>query len=209
MIISLVVHLFLFQVVRTGNKRALPQYTIEQIKIEVVQIPKTWQQRKIPRPKRPARPTVPVPMEEEYIPKDLTIVSTKLDFENIPPPPGPPMDEYDYENYSFIPFELPPKAIGILTSRGVKRGGMAAVQKELKYPRFYRSIFKVEGKTIIGMLIDKSGYVIKTIIIKSSGYTLFDIEALRVARLIKFTPAQQRDKSVKVWIAMPFIFKSH
>lgn len=206
MIISLVIHLLIFQVVRTNNIRSLPQYTIEQIKIEVIQIPKTWQKKKIPRPKRPEQPTVPVPMEEEYIPKDLTIVPTKLDFENIPPPPGPPVDEYDYENYSFIPFQSPPTMIGILTSSGIKRGGVGIVRKEIKYPRILKLV-EVEGQTILGLLINKEGFVTKITIIKESGYQLFDDEAIRVAGLIKFNPAIQRDRPVKVWLAMPFIFK--
>ncbi len=206
MIIYLLIHLFLFQVVRSNNERSLPKYTIEQIKIEVVQIPKTWQKKKFPRPKRPARPTVPVPMEAEYIPEDLTIVPTKLDFENILPPPGPPIDEYDYENYAFIPFEMPPKVIGIHTSRGVKRGGMSLVQKEIKYPRILK-MAGVEGRIILGLLINKEGFVIKITIIESSDYELFDNEAIRVAGLIKFNPAIQRDRPVKVWLAMPFTFR--
>lgn len=206
MIISLVIHLIMFQVVRTNNKRSLPQYKIEQIKIEVVHIPKTWQRKKLRMPKRPELPTVPVPMEEEYIPEDLTIVLTKLDFENIPPPPGPPMDEYDYENYSFIPFQSPPRMLGIHTSSGVKRGGVAIVRKEIKYPRILKKA-GVEGQTTLGLLINKKGFVTKITIIKKSGYKLFDDEAIRVAGLIKFSPAIQRDRPVKVWLAMPFTFK--
>lgn len=206
MIISLVIHLIIFQVIRTNNKRSITQYKINQIKIEVVQIPKTWQRKKIRRPKRPDLPTVPIPVEEEYIPEDLTIVPTKLDFENIPPPPGPPLDEYDYENYSFIPFQSPPKVIGILTSSGIKRGGMAVVKKEIKYPRILKLV-GVEGRTILGLLINKKGFVTKITIIKESEYQAFDDEAIRIASLIKFSPAIQRDRPVKVWLAMPFTFK--
>ncbi len=199
MIAILVIFIILFQVVRVDLVVVGKTFKIDKIKIEVIQIPKTWQKKKIRRPKAPARPSVPVPMEEEYIPEDLTIVPTKLDLSNIPPPPPPPLIEYDYDNYSFIPYQIPPKIIG----------GMRGIRKQTKFPNLAKRV-GISGKTIVGLLIDKRGNVIKCVLLKSAGpglYTLFDEEALRVSKKIKFKPAFQRDKPVKIWLKIPFIFR--
>lgn len=203
MIISLVFHIIIFQVVRIGKHSIIPSQ-INPIKIEVVNIPKTWQKKKIHKPIAPPRPTVPVPMEAEYIPEDLTIVITVLDLSKIPRPPEPP-EEYDYENYTFISYQTAPKIIGVLTSSGLEVGGMGAVKKQIRYPEIAKKM-GIEGTTIVGLLIDKRGYVVKTIILRSA-WIGFDEEALRVAKMIKFKPAQQSDLPVKVWLSMPFRFR--
>jgi len=194
MIISLVIHIFLFLFVRINKNQIIHQ--TKQINIETIDIPKTWQKKKILKPSPPPKPTIPVPLEHEYIPDDETIIPTELDLSEIPPPPLPPPDEYDYENYMFIPHETPPEIIG----------GYKSIIKKVRYPAIAKKI-KLEGRTVIAVLIDKNGNIAKYYILQSAGFKGFDNEALRVLITLKFKPAKQRDIPVKVWMAIPFKFQ--
>ncbi|MEJ2545608.1 MAG: energy transducer TonB, partial [Calditrichaceae bacterium] len=60
------------------------------------------------------------------------------------------------------------------------------------------------GLVVIRVLIDKKGNVEKAEILKSS--PMLDKAALDAAKKCKFEPAMQRDKYVKVWMAIPFNF---
>ena len=43
---------------------------------------------------------------------------------------------------------------------------------------------------------------------EGSGHEALDGAALKVGEIMEFTPALNRDQKVKVWIALPIIFKS-
>jgi len=42
----------------------------------------------------------------------------------------------------------------------------------------------------------------------SSGYSALDDAALRVAALMRFTPARNRDEMVEVWVSIPIKFNT-
>ncbi|MEO0215409.1 MAG: TonB family protein [candidate division WOR-3 bacterium] len=65
----------------------------------------------------------------------------------------------------------------------------------------------IEGKTVVQMLVDIDGKVIDVQVIKSSGSTLLDEAAISAARKSIFTPARQRDRLVRVWVARTIEFK--
>ncbi len=65
----------------------------------------------------------------------------------------------------------------------------------------------IEGTTVVKMLVDIDGKVIDVVILKSSGNQMLDQEAVKAAGQSTFTPAKQRDKFVRVWVARPVIFK--
>jgi protein TonB len=65
----------------------------------------------------------------------------------------------------------------------------------------------IEGKVIVKAVIDTTGAVSQTEVIKSSGNLLLDEAALVAARGSRFTPARQQDRKVAVWVTMPFSFK--
>jgi protein TonB len=68
---------------------------------------------------------------------------------------------------------------------------------------------RIEGKTLIKALIDIDGSVLYTVIIESSGYGEFDFTALSAGLKYEFTPAMQDDRCVRVWVAIPFLFRLH
>lgn len=179
---------------------ALPQFNVapkqvkaKAIKIEVEDIPPTEQIKKTPPP---PRPSIPIPSESEDIPEDLTIESTNLDLSELPPPPPPP-EENDYGNYVFIPYDEPPRPIG----------GYGAIQKNLKYPEIARKA-GLEARVVIGVLIDEKGNSLKTQVLKDSGSKVgFEEAAAAAVMKVKWYPAKQRDKPVKVWVSIPVNFK--
>jgi len=193
--LSLVIALFVLLVVFQAFKRfegkvELPQQ--KQVVIKVDEIPITQQ---INRPPPPARPSVPIPTEDEDVPEDLTIEETNINFDEAPPPPPPPPSEED-ETPIFVPYDSPPEPIG----------GFAAIQKNLVYPEIARRA-GVEGTVIIHVLIDEKGNVVKTRVLKSLGNNGCDEAAIAAIKKTKWKPAMQRDKPVKVWVSIPVIFK--
>lgn len=74
------------------------------------------------------------------------------------------------------------------------------------YPEICRQA-GIEGAAVVKMLIDIDGSVIDVEILKSSGNQLLDQSAIAAARKSTFTPAKQRDKLVRVWVARSVRFK--
>jgi len=165
--------------------------------IEVTEIPPTEYPRNMPAP--PSRPTVPIPTESELIPEDVTISTTDLDFDltELPPPPPPSENEGIEEQYVFIPYDEPPVPIG----------GSQAINKYLIYPEIARRA-GVEAVVIIGVLVDEKGNSVKTQILKYSGTNLgFEDAAEAAAMQLKWKPARQRDRAIKVWVSIPIRFE--
>jgi protein TonB len=172
-----------FQVKET--KAEVPEIMVEDI-------PQTEQ---IKRPPPPARPQVAVPSENEDIPEDETIETTELDLSELPPPPPPPKED-DAAAGIFVAYDEPPEPIG----------GFAAIQKNLKYPEIARKA-GIEGTVFVEAIIDESGTVVQTAIVKSLGHSGCDEAAIAAIRSVKWKPARQRDKAVKVRISIPVKFR--
>jgi protein TonB len=189
-IITLVLMLIIFQVLRAIQLEASESKTVD-IKIEVEEIPVTEQIKKPPTPPKPA---IPIPTESEDIPEDLTIDDTVLDLSDIPPPPPPP--EEDTEGMIFVAYDEPPSPLG----------GFTAIQKNLRYPEIARKA-GIEGRVIVQVLVSEKGVVEDTRIMKSLGHSGCDEAAVKAIKSVKWKPALQRDKPVKVWVAIPVIFR--
>ncbi len=192
LVFTLVILIATFQVARQFPL-APSELKKANVTIEVADIPTTEQIRNLPTP--PARPSVPVPTESEFVPEDITIQSTELDLTELPPPPAPPVKDR-YENYQFIPYDEPPVPIG----------GYAAILANLNYPSIARKA-GIEAKVVVGVLIDERGNCVKTQILSSTNSVMGFHEAAQKAVLaVKWSPAKQRDRSVKVWVLIPIRF---
>lgn len=193
--LSLVVTLFLLiimtQAARNFYLRA-PEISQVNIKIEVADIPVTEQLR-LPPP--PARPTVPVPTEDESIPEDLTIASTELSFSDIPPPPPPTED--GGEPPIFLAYDEPPEIIG----------GIMALQKYLRYPAMARRA-GIEGMVFVKILVGLDGRAEKFEVISAKPLNIgFEEAALEALKKVKWKPAKQRDRNIRCWISIPVKFQ--
>lgn len=190
MMISLFVLILVFQSMRAISLEATENKTVD-IQIEVADIPPTEQ---IKKPPPPPKPSIPIPTESEDVPEDLTIESTDLDLSDIPEPPPPPEDDDDVN--IFVAYDEEPKPVG----------GFLAIQRALRYPEIARKA-GIEGKVIVHVLVSEKGVVERTKILKSLGHSGCDDAAVKAIRSVRWKPALQRDKPVKVWVAIPVIFK--
>ena len=157
---------------------------VEQIIIENIDIPQTQQIDNIPPP---ARPSIPVPTDDEDIADDLTL--DDLDFDDFeawaapPQPTGPKV--------KFIPYDTPPKPL-----RPIKP----------LYPEIAQEA-GIEGVVVVQAFIDKKGRVKETTILKGIPNTGLDEAAMEAIRKTRFSPAKQRERKVGVWISIPVNFK--
>lgn len=167
-----------------------PNISNVDVKIEVADIPVTEQ---FHRPPPPQRPSVPIPTEDESIPEDVTIAMNDIDLSELPPPP-PPQEDDDLP--IFVAYDEPPKIIG----------GIAELQKYLKYPRLAQNA-GVEGTVFINVLVGIDGKTEKMKVIKAKPANIgFEEAAMEALRKVRWEPARQRDRKIRVWISIPVRF---
>jgi TonB family protein len=66
----------------------------------------------------------------------------------------------------------------------------------------------IGGMVILWFLIDEEGQVVRTTLQRTSGYDQLDEAATRVAPVMKFSPALNRDQRVMVWVEIPITFQT-
>lgn len=153
-----------------------------------------------PPPQAIARPATPV-ISDAVIDDDITIASTTFEdnpVENLPPPPtATASGNADLAAApTFTPMTVRPELRNASTVQ-------AALVRN--YPPLLRDA-GIGGSPVVWFFIDEGGKVIKTQLSKSSGYTALDEAALKVADIMQFSPAFNRDKKVPVWVEIPVVF---
>ncbi len=151
-----------------------------------------------PEPEAVPRPARPVIADVE-VDQDITIPETTFEsnpVDELPPPVA--SDDADLAAApSFTPFEVAPR---LINEREVQRTLL----------RYYPDLYKdagIEGTVVLWFFINEEGRVINTRLVRSSGYDDLDRAGMRVAEMMRFSPAQNRDKKVPVWIQLPVIFE--
>ncbi|MEC9306787.1 MAG: energy transducer TonB [Candidatus Neomarinimicrobiota bacterium] len=158
---------------------------VDQIIIENIDIPQTQQIDNTPPP---ARPSIPVPSDDEDIADDLTLDELDFDdFSSLDAPPPPPSGP----KVVFIPYDDPPVALSPIRPT---------------YPEIAQEA-GIEGVVIVQAFIDKKGRVKETLILKGVPNTGLDEAAMEAIRKTRFRPAKQRERAVGVWISIPVNFK--
>ena len=158
---------------------------VDQIIIENIDIPQTQQIDNTPPP---ARPSIPVPSDDEDIADDLTLDELDFDdFSNMDAPPPPPSGP----KVAFIPYDLAPRAKSAI--------------KPI-YPEIAQEA-GIEGVVVVQAFIDERGKVKETLILKGVPNTGLDEAAMEAIRRTKFHPAEQRERPVAVWISIPVNFR--
>ena len=158
---------------------------VEQVIIENLDIPQTQQIDNTPPP---ARPSIPVPSDDEDIADDLTLDELDFDdFSNLDAPPPPPSGP----KVTFIPYDDPPVAMSPI--RPV-------------YPEIAQEA-GIEGVVVVQAFIDDKGRVKETLILKGVPNTGLDEATMEAIRKTRFKPAKQRERAVGVWISIPVNFR--
>lgn len=151
-----------------------------------VDIPETSQQK---RPPPPPRPQVPLAVEGDEVPEDVTIESTELDLDkifipNLATTKGIDLDEpLDYTEIDYKPHP----------SRIVVPEYPAEARKK-----------GLEGKAMVKVLVDKVGNVEDVQFVH--GPEIFKEAALEAARQYRFRPGKHQGERRKVWMFMPIEF---
>ena len=74
------------------------------------------------------------------------------------------------------------------------------------YPEAVRSA-GIKGSAVVEALLNLDGSVMDARLLKSSGNAMLDAAAIEAALRARFTPAMQRDKSVRVWVSQTYRFR--
>ncbi len=112
------------------------------------------------------------------------------------PPPAP--DASSRKLPAFVAYDEPPKPVG----------GFEAIQSKLKeiiQPDWLQANHR--GRAIINVLVDVDGSVRQTRILRSTGIDRLDQAAVEAVSAVKWQPAFQGDKPVRVWVGIPVIFR--
>jgi len=151
-------------------------------------------------PEAISRPAVPV-IATGDIDEDITIAPTTFEsnpVRDLPPPPtlaGTSTNDLS-EAPTFTPYTVRPY---IKNREPIQR----ALARE--YPPVMRDA-GLGGVVLVWFFIDENGEVVRTQVHQTSGHQDLDEAALKVADIILFAPALNRDKHVPVWISLPITF---
>ena len=160
--------------------------------IHLENIPETRHIIRAPAP----RLAIPLEVDDEFMPDDITIESTELNLnETVELPPvieihqEPAAGDVEEEIFELFAVEEQPVRI-----------------KEVM-PDYPETVQRagIEGTVFIRALVDKTGAVVKAEVLK--GPDKLHEAALEAARKTKFKPAKQNDMPVSCWVQMSFRFE--
>jgi protein TonB len=194
MIAATVVHFMLFQFWPTLTAEDV-SFTVEEL--EMIELPPEIEIP--PPPEAISRPATPV-MATADIDDDITIAPTTFADNPIEDLPPPPTDD-GATDISAAPVFTPMTVRPEMRNRAEVT---AALMRE--YPPILRDA-GIEGRVVVWFFISEEGVVGDRRVSQSSGQAQFDEAALRVADIIQFTPALNRDQRVAVWIEVPITFQ--
>ena len=154
-----------------------------------------------PPPEAIRRPATPV-ISTAAIDEDLTIETTTFDTwttDDLPPPPEEAETADISQAPQFVVHTVRPK---LLNESEVNR------VLEREYPALLKDA-GIGGTTTVWMFIDEEGVVQNQQVKVSSGHAGLDNAALKIVTVARFSPAQNRDKTVALWISMDIKFEAN
>lgn len=152
----------------------------------------------LPQPPAPIQPpALPVIGAEASV--EVTIPSSRFEHnpaEQLPLPPTVTKDPGGFTELA--PYMIPPR---LLNPDEVQR----TLQRN--YPPILRDA-GIGGTVNVHIWLDENGEIVQSRIGQSSGYPGLDEAALRVVKIMRFTPAQNRDRAVRVIVNLPVHFEA-
>lgn len=152
----------------------------------------------LPEPPAPIQPPA-LPMISAEAPEQVTIPSTR--FEHNPPELLPPPPNVIEEPGGFEP--LAPNMVA------PRLRNPDEVERTLRrnYPPILRDA-GIGGTVNVHIWLDENGEIVRSRIGQSSGHPSLDEAALRVVEIMRFAPALNRDRAVRVIVNLPIEFKA-
>ncbi len=191
--LSAVLHVMAFVVFPTFEIRATASQK-DQVVIHMEDIPQT---RQIERPPPPPRPAVPIEVESDDVPDDVTIESTDLDFDEVPiDVPPPPRSAQAFARLH--------EEEEVLEIWKVEKKPEVIKQAIPEYPELARKA-GLKGTVYVKILVTSEGKVKEATVLR--GPEIFRKAAVKAAYQFLFKPAIQNDKPVPVWAVIPMEFK--
>lgn len=193
MILATAVH---FALVSLWPELSAQDYSIRSEELLVVELPPEIELP--PEPEALARPAAPVPSTVE-IDESITISPTTFEdnpVDRLPPPPDSTISRMDPNIPHFTPYTVQP---------GIKNRSEVEAALVREYPPLLRDA-GIGGTVEVWFRIDETGRVVDTQVKTSAGHAALDRAALKVADVVEFTPALNREKPVTVWISLPIHF---
>ncbi len=168
---------------------------------ELIAMEEITQTRQDVPPPPPPRPPVPIAVADDILLEDEVLnLDATLDVDDflaeVPPPPVRLASAVEEEE---------PEIFVVVEDAPVMIGGMAALARELKYPRLAQKA-GLEGRVTVQFIVDENGDVQEPFVLRGIGGGC-DEEAVRVISKMKFEPGRQRGKAVKVRMAMGVNFR--
>ena len=151
-----------------------------------------------PPPERIARPATPV-VSSAAIDEDITIAPTTFEDNpvEVPPPPAPTSSDDLARFEAFTPDMVAPS---------LRNGDEVARALQRHYPPLLRDA-GVGATVQVHFWIDENGRVFRHQVDGTSGYPAFDEAAGKVADIMQFNPAMNRDVPVAVVVSIPITFR--
>lgn len=84
--------------------------------------------------------------------------------------------------------------------------GAASMKDRLEYPLESRRL-REEGKTILKVLVDKTGHLVEVKVHESSGFSRLDEAAMESVKSFCFIPARKAGEPFDAWVLVPITFK--
>lgn len=172
-----------------------PEFIPIEVQEEVV-MEEVVQTKQVDTPPPPPRPPVPVEVpNDEVIEDDIVDLDLEFDLDGpmeLPPPPPPAEEEFEEE--VFVVVEQPPVLVG----------GIASVQKRIKYPELARKA-GIEGRVILQFVVSSDGEILNPRVVRGIGGGC-DEAALEALKYAEFQPGFQRGRPVNVSYSLPITF---
>lgn len=152
----------------------------------------------LPTPPAPIQPPA-LPMISTEAPEHVTIPSTRIEHnppELLPAPPSVTDDPGGFQ--ALAPYMVPPR---LRNPDEVRR----TLQRN--YPPILRDA-GIGGTVNVHIWLDENGEIVRSRIGQSSGHPSLDEAALRVVEIMRFAPALNRDRAVRVIVNLPIEFKA-
>ena len=166
--------------------------------IQLQNIPETRFVVRTPAPAKPFTPGgIPIEVEDEFMPDDITIEDTSLDIEATPtaPPalfvPGGDTGAADEEGqiFEFYAVEQEPVRLENISP---------------EYPAMAERA-GIEGNVSLKVLVSTTGAVDSVVVL--DGPDIFHEAAIQAARITPFDPARHNDRPVNCWVYMSYRFQ--